>query len=122
MRRRPTLPGRTSSASPLCGLHGDAVPGHALGLPVPASFLALVLIQLARDGRNRAADPGGDVRFRLALFLQRPNYDTILACQAVIFRRPGWDPLGCLHVHTCLLVFCLHKKVYRQRLTYSTSR
>ena len=48
-----------------------AVPGHALGLLVPASFLALVPIQLARDGRNRSADPGGNVRFRLALFLQR---------------------------------------------------
>ena len=44
----------------------DAVPGHALGLLVPVSFLALVPIQLARDGRNRAADPGGNVRFQLA--------------------------------------------------------
>ena len=29
VRRRPTLPGRTDSASPLCGLHGDAVLGRA---------------------------------------------------------------------------------------------
>ena len=77
------LPHLVRELPPLCGLRGDAVLGHALGLLVPVSFLALVPIQLARDGRNRAADPGG-----------------------------------------CLLVFCLHKKkkVYRQRLNYSTSR
>ena len=61
------LPHLVRELPPLCGLHGDAVPGHALGLLVPASFLALVPIQLARDDRNRAADPGGNVRFRLSL-------------------------------------------------------
>ena len=45
--------------------------GHALGLLVPVAFLALVPIQLARDGRNRAADSGGNGRFRLALFIQK---------------------------------------------------
>ena len=30
--------------------------------------------------------------------------------RTVIFRRPGWDPLGCLHVHTCLLVFVYTRK------------
>ena len=75
------LPHLVRELPPLCGLRGDTVLGHALGLLVLVAFLALVPIQLARDGRNRAADPGG-----------------------------------------CLLLFCLHKKVYRQRLTYSTSR
>ena len=47
------LPHLVRELPPLCGLHGDAVPGHALGLLVPVSFLAFVPIQLARDGRNR---------------------------------------------------------------------
>lgn len=47
------LPHLVRELPPLCGLHGDAVLGHALGLLVPVSFLALVPIQLARDGRNR---------------------------------------------------------------------
>ena len=45
----------------LRGLRGDARAGHALGLLVPAAFLALVPFQLTRDGRNRVADPGGNV-------------------------------------------------------------
>ena len=59
VRRRPTLPGRTDSASPLCGLHGDAVLGHALGLLVPVAFLALVALDLFLDCRLVASDPLG---------------------------------------------------------------
>ena len=105
------LPHLVRELPPLCGLHGDAVLGHALGLLVPVSFLASVAFKLSADGRTVTPDTLCTVGGRFPLFLQSPNYDTILACQAVIFRRPGWDPIGCLHVHTCLLVFCLHKKV-----------
>ena len=38
MRRRPSLPGRTGSASPLCGLHGGAAVCLALLLLVPVSL------------------------------------------------------------------------------------
>ena len=81
VRRRPSLPGRTGSASPLRGLHGDAVLGHALCLLVPVSFLALVPIQLARDGRNRAADPGGNVGCT-ERFMQPPHISRLIFAYA----------------------------------------
>ena len=52
----------------LCGLHGDAVPGHALGLLMAVAPLALVALDLFRDCRLVASDPLGDGGERPALF------------------------------------------------------
>ena len=84
---RPPLPGMVRlrvpvrELPPLCGLHGDAAPGHALGLLGPVTFLAPVPIRLAQDGRNRAANLDSEMRPWSPLFIRRPDPDTILYCR-----------------------------------------
>ena len=116
------LPLRVGEHPPTGGLHGDAVVGLALRLLVPVAPPALVPGQLAGDGPLVAADLPRNLRLVLSGFPQRPDYDTLVLRQTVISRRPGWDPPGFLCAHACFLVFVCHKKVYRQRLAFSTSR